>query len=369
MQIDTERPPQSAVNARKFHFGVITPPVSGHIHPFGALGRELAARGHRVTVFHMADLQSRVLAENLEFVPIGTSDHPLGSLAQSLSELAKRHGFAALRFTIDAVRKTTEMMCRDAPAALQSAGVDALLVDQTEPAGGAIAEHLGIPFVTVCNALLLTEEIDVPPPFTDWGYHPNSLTRARNWLGYRVSELITRPVMDQVNHHRLRWCLRPYSHPSDSYSPICQISQQPAAFDFPRKTLPPHFHYVGPLRRSGSRPISLFPWDQLSGEPIVYASLGTLQNRRSDMFRTFAEACAPLPVQLVITHGGGLNHEETADFPGHPIVVPYAPATGRASQSRPDTHARRVEHRPRFAELRCAPGGHTDHLRAACHCK
>ena len=35
---------------------------------------------------------------------------------------------------------------------------DMLLADQTEPAGGTVAEHLGIPFVTICNALALNRE-------------------------------------------------------------------------------------------------------------------------------------------------------------------------------------------------------------------
>ncbi len=325
MQVDQERPTQAPVTRRSLHFGIITPPVSGHLHPFGALGRELIARGHRVTVFHMPDLEARVRAENLEFVGIGSSDHPSGSLAESLAELARLQGLAALRFTINAVRKTTEMMFRDAPQAIAAAGVNVLLVDQTEPAGGTIAEHLGIPFITICNALLLTEECDVPPPFTSWGYDPNAMSRARNWLGYRLSEQVTRPVTQTVNKYRRSWSLPEHGHSEESYSKVCQISQQPEAFDFPRKHLPANFHYVGPLRRSGSNAVSEFPWERLDGRPLIYASLGTLQNRREQMFRCFAEACAALPVQLVLTHGGGLSASASLSLPGNPVVVPYAP--------------------------------------------
>src|SRR3954462_6158993 len=116
------------------HFGIISPPVSGHIHPFGALGRELIARGHRVSFLHMPDLVDRVRREGLEFITIGESDHPLGSLPESLNQLAQLQGLGALRFTIKAVGKTTEMVCRDAPDAIRRAGIDALLVDQMEPA-------------------------------------------------------------------------------------------------------------------------------------------------------------------------------------------------------------------------------------------
>ncbi|HWE00723.1 MAG TPA: glycosyltransferase, partial [Bryobacteraceae bacterium] len=77
-------------------FGIITPPVPGHIHPFGALGRELIERGHSVTVLHMADLENRVRAEGLDFVPIGQTDHPAGSLPESLAALGRLNGMAAL---------------------------------------------------------------------------------------------------------------------------------------------------------------------------------------------------------------------------------------------------------------------------------
>src|SRR5687767_14318409 len=137
------------------HFGIISPPVSGHIHPFAALGRELIARGHQVTYLQLPDLEQKIHSEAIAFLPIGGSDHPRGSLPESLAQLGRLEGLAALRFTIRAVARTSNMVCRDAPAAIGQAGIDALLVDQMEPAGGAVAEHLGIPFVTVCNALAI----------------------------------------------------------------------------------------------------------------------------------------------------------------------------------------------------------------------
>jgi len=47
------------------------------------------------------------------------------------------------------------MICQDAPAAIKAAGIETLLVDQTEPAGDTVAQFLGIPFITVCCALAI----------------------------------------------------------------------------------------------------------------------------------------------------------------------------------------------------------------------
>jgi|KBSMisStandDraft_5_1062788.scaffolds.fasta_scaffold52256_2 zeaxanthin glucosyltransferase len=306
------------------HFGIISPPVSGHIHPFGALGRELIARGHRVSLLHMPDLAPLVEAQGLEFISIGQSDHPAGTLPQSLARLGQLDGLAALRFTIQAIRRTTEMMCRDAPDAIREHGIDALLVDQTEPAGGTVAEHLAIPFVTICNALALNRESEVPPPFTGWSYRRNPWVRTRNRLGYAISDRIMRPVTQILGRYRRKWDLPSLQTPESSFSALAQISQTPAAFDFPRRELPQHFHYVGPLRNPAPGVIP-FPWEKLDGRPLIYASLGTLQNAKERIFRCFAEACLELDFQLVITHGGGLGEDVASSFPGNPLVVSYAP--------------------------------------------
>ena len=305
------------------HYGIITPPVTGHIRPFGALGRELIARGHRVTLLQMEDVRERAFQEGLEFEPLGQSDHPAGCLSSSLKQLGDLSGLGALRFTIEAVRRTTEMICRDAPRVVQACGIDRLLVDQTEPAGGTVAEYLKIPFVTICNALALNREPYVPPPFTGWAYRSSAWARARNSVGNAIYDRIMAPVMQVLTVWRKRWGLPRLRDLQDSFSPLAQISQMIPSFDFPRAGLPANFSYTGPLRRpTVPEP---FPWAYLDGRPLIYASLGTLQHGKREIFRCFAEACAPLNVQLVIAHNGGLDQEAVAALPGRPIAVEFAP--------------------------------------------
>ena len=303
------------------HFGIIGPPVPGHVNPFLALAQELRARGHRVTFFQIPDLEAEVRSEGIDFVSIGVNDHPLGSLHESLTELGRRSGLAALRFTVRAVQKTTEMICRDAPAAVKGSQIDVLLVDQTEPAGGSVAEHLGLPFVTICNALALNREPAIPPPFTPWSYRDTSWGRMRNRLGNAVSDRILAPVRQTLASYRARWKLAAHEHIEDTFSSIAQISQQPREFDFPRRSLPDSFHYVGPLRRQSLRQVE-FPWEKLDGRPLIYASLGTLQNKDLEPFHCFAEACRGLEVQLVIA---GVGQESLGVLPENVLAVSYAP--------------------------------------------
>ena len=304
------------------HFGIVSPPVSGHLHPLSALGRELVSRGHRVTYFQLPDLEDKIRLEGLEFCPFGERDFPRGSLPKWLAEIGQLKGLAAIRLTVRAVTRTSIAACRDLPLAVRQAGADALLVDQMEPAGGAVAEHLDLPFATVCCALALNRDPLVPPPFTPWTYRTGRFARLRNRWGYAASDWMTRAVARSVAEYRARWNLRPLVSTDDSFSKAAQICQMPKAFDYPRSDLPDAFHYVGPLRRPRAVP---FCWERLDGRPIVFASLGTLQNSREPVFRCFAEACRGLNAQLVIAHGGGLTDREAGRLPGEPVVVAYAP--------------------------------------------
>ncbi len=115
------------------------------------------------------------------------------------------------------------------------------------------------------------------------------------------------------------------AHIADVWSSRLQVSQQPEALEFPRRALPKQVRFVGPLRVPAGYPPVPFPWERLDGRRLIYASLGTLQNRVAGTFRMIAQACDGLDAQLVISTGHGVAPEALGDLPGRPVVVPYAP--------------------------------------------
>jgi MGT family glycosyltransferase len=143
----------------------------------------------------------------------------------------------------------------------------------------------------------------------------------RNRLGYAVSDRILAPVRRVVADYRRRWKLPAHASSEDSYSQLAQISQQPREFDFPRQLLPSCFHYVGPLRSPERHKVD-FPWERLDGRPLIYSSLGTLQNTKTNLFQSFVEACNGLDVQLVIA---GRDEKSLGPLPENVIAVSYAP--------------------------------------------
>ena len=128
-----------------------------------------------------------------------------------------------------------------------------------------------------------------------------------------------------VNQHRQQWKLPLYSFSSEPYSKILQLGQQPAEFEFPRVKLPQYFHFTGPFSTQADRCPSQFPFDKLTEQPLIYASLGTIQNRLHWIFHAIAEACLALDAQLVISVGRSGDLESFRDLPGNPLVEKMPP--------------------------------------------
>ncbi|WP_009631168.1 glycosyltransferase [Synechocystis sp. PCC 7509] len=188
------------------HFGIICPPVTGHLNPMTTLGYELQRRGHKVT--------------------------------------------------------------------------------------------------SVSAALMINEDISVPPFNTAWKCDRTWRGKLRNRIGYRLLRQLRQPIRKTIAQYRREWNLSSHYSQNDAYSKLAQLCQQPAEFEFPRENLPSCFHSTGAYHNLMSRAKVDFPFEKLTGQPLIYASMGTLQNRLIGIFKTIAEACAGLNTALEsIIHG------------------------------------------------------------------
>src|ERR1022692_1089765 len=273
------------------HIGFLCPSAPGHLNPLCCLGRELQARGHRVTTFQPPELEESVRRNAIDYQPIGESVFPPGTIRANYARLGELQGLAALRHLISYWVRRSRMLLAEAPEAIRRAGVDLLLVDQAEIAGACVADRMGLPFITVSNALVPDRESSIPPAFTGWSYSTSTLATLRNRLAYRFQDRLTRDWLNAFNQQRQEWHLPLYRIYEDSTSPWAHLSQQPACFDFPRRHLPAQFHYTGPWQDRRVRPPVPFPYDKLNGKPLIYASMGTLQNRIQRVFWEIARAC------------------------------------------------------------------------------
>lgn len=290
-----------------------------------ALAHSLERKGHEVILFGIADTEARVRAAGIKFHRIGGDEYPLGTLKRLDERLARLKGIAALQFTLKRVRDSARMVLRDGPPAVLAAGIDALLVDEADFAG-SVADYLGLPWISIALLPPLIHDDRFPPFFLGWGAGTDRLRRLRNRFAIRLLLRIGSPIFADVNQQRKAWGLEPHRHPEDALSPLAQITQLPAAFEFPIQGVkPPGLHYTGPFIHAHQRPPIEFPWERLDGRSLIYASLGTLQNGSEAIFRTIAGACAGLDAQLLISLGGGIDLATLGELAGAPLVVSYTP--------------------------------------------
>ena len=248
-------------------FGLLCPPGTGHLNNFAALGYELRQRGHQVTLFGLPDTKTYAAAAGLNFKPIGVAEYPLGSVARSQKRLRESNGILALLYTIDLFRQGTKTVLRDAPTAIKQAEVEFLLIDQVLLEGSTIVEYVNLPYITICSALILNSEPNVPPTLLGWDFDPSWFGQLRNQVGTGLLKLAGVPVQLIVNEYRQKWDLAPISskQPLDLWSKKAIISQQPPSFEFPRQELPDYFHFVGPLVNNSARAEIPFPWVTANG--------------------------------------------------------------------------------------------------------
>jgi len=271
------------------------------------------------------DAKEKVEAAGLGFKVYADQTCPLGFTPKSLVKMGELSGMDAFRYTIELFQQSAIRMMKEGIESIRNVHFDLLLIDQASFGASSVAEYLGIPFISVSCALMLNREESIPPLNFGWSYSSSPWSTLRNKLGYKLLDRLVKPIIETINEYRRSWNLSPFIHANDAYSKLAQICQQPVEFEFPRQQLPDCFHFTGSFHNPLSRATVDFPYEKLNGKPLIYASMGTIQNRLLGIFNQIAEACQDLDAQLIISLGGSAEPESLPAFTGDPIVVKYTP--------------------------------------------
>lgn len=307
------------------HFGIVAPAFYSHFQAFHALAVELINRGHQVTFFQQADAQRWITDARIAFHSVGADRRPPGSLHAVLRRAACSNNPLGLRRVIRDLCESTSMLCSELPSALELRGVDVLLCDQMEAAGGLVAEVLALPFVSVACALPINREAGLPLPVMPFAYGTDERSLRIYEGSQRAYDWLMRPLQHVLHDACRRFAIEPRRGLHEFLSPYAQISQTLEEFDFPRACQPDCFHAVGPLRTSGSTLQGHLPIEP--GRAFFFASLGTMQGDRVGTFRQIANACRRLDAQLLVAHCGGLDVSQERELiaQGATWVTDFAP--------------------------------------------
>lgn len=301
-------------------FGVFCPPWTGHLIPLCTLAGELAARGHSVVFFQVAGTAEWVRGRGFPVVTYGEDTCPAGTLAASLQTMSRLEGLAVSKAGLDLLITHAEALFATAPPLIEAAAVDLWIVDHLDYAASTLAACMGAPFVSVIVGLMRHSEDDVPG-FSGEAYPLDDAGRERDRQFNAAMRETSRPFREFIGRYREKAGLGPFRYDT-LWSGLAQITQQPAEFEFPRRELPACFHFTGPFARHCDREAVPFPWERLSGKPLVYASFGSTLNPRRALADGVVEVASRLDVQVVLVWRDAGTLE---GLPENLIVTPFAP--------------------------------------------
>src|SRR5215469_14464445 len=307
--------------------GFLSQPLTGHLNPMAALARKLASRGHEVAFIGILDIEPVVRAADLDFVPFCENEFPPGSVAKRWGPVANLEGLDVVRYT--ALELTPPLLragLEHLPGKIAQTGVNALVIDSVYRVE-IVPMHLRLPYVQIWNVLHFDPSGSTPLALYSWPHETSPEALARNTRGLQILREIGKKAMPIVQSYAERNGLQiDWSNPAATVSKLAVITQTPREFDFPIPNLPPQFHYAGPLHDNEGRVPVPFPWEKLTGQPLIYASLGTLVNGRTNVYEKILEAVSEFPdMQVVLSVGKNLNPGDLRAIPSNTIVVRVAP--------------------------------------------
>ncbi len=300
--------------------GLHCPEVPGHLNPMTTLGCELQRRGHEVTFLGCQMAESIVQRSGLPFFPLGPDDPLNERLEKTFRELGKTSGIQGMLTTGKIFGVQAKIVRQYIGQAFDALKLDGMVIDQVAPAAAQEAERVKIPYAVACNALAVYWDPYMPPPPLPWDYRTDLYGRVRNEVAkhlvlgaYRFLAAEKKVGVDPLKLIR------------GNDQALVHLAQQPDFFEYPRTKYPERLHYTGPWHRAERDDFSIpFPWDWLDSRPLIYASMGTLQNAVSHVFRNIIDAVQDLPMQVVLSKGGG-QVEVPGSIPDNVLLVDKAP--------------------------------------------
>jgi zeaxanthin glucosyltransferase len=308
--------------------GFLSMPLTGHLHPMTALGRKMQARGHEVIFFGLPDAARIVHSAGLDFVPFGEEEYPVGTTPAMYAHLAALKGEDVVRYSFQEMHpQRARITLEQLPEKLVHRGIEALVIDTIHFLAELVPMSIGIPYAHIWNVLHIDSSGATPPCLFGWEYEDTPVAKARNMEAVKKMNSMFQPVQQVArtwaeNHGlQIDW-----DTPNATMSKLAVITQTPKEFDFPDVPQAPAFHYAGPFHDDYGRENVAFPWGRLTGEPLIYASMGTLVNGLADVFRIILKAAAAIPGrQLVLSIGSNIQVDDLGPIPASAIVVSRAP--------------------------------------------
>jgi hypothetical protein len=268
--------------------------AGSYSHATGALeyGKVLQSRGHRLHWMHMSGDESWIREENggyhgFNLIDVGPYPKDI-DMGKAFSKLCASDwtGISAIKeFVFDRVySQSYEAMMK----AFTNNKPGLLACDMFAAACIDYADKYSIPYTILVDTSLgifgAGEQIDTPGFFTSYSHNwiktPGSFSKRLYNTFMMTPQIIYHlgPVEGRLNKQRDKYQVSHQMTPMDKWVGHDIIFCSHYGWDWARP-LPPYYHLVGPVFRTGSSVPPLEPelkeWLTASNDPVVYVALGS----------------------------------------------------------------------------------------------
>jgi zeaxanthin glucosyltransferase len=303
-----------------------TLPIPSHTMAFTAIAKAVRSYNHQIVCLGFADHELMIRKAGFDFVRVGEKQFPLGSVSAEFAPLSKLHGIAGVEYTYQMLARLCCAVLSDDERALQATGAEALVADTAMKGFDAIAIACGLPYIHVSATVHSDESGYTPIWMYDWLHETGPAALTRNQAGLKHFFELGSPVRMLLREYLDRRAIAvDWSQPYPLLSPIAWLTQIPKELDFPSDQWSPQLRHVGPYFDSSTRRAVDFDWSILTGDTLIYASLGTLQTGSQRAYETIARAAAAPGRRVILSVGSAAQAENLKPLPNNVIAVPFAP--------------------------------------------
>ena len=274
-------------------------PAHGHTNPTLGVVRELTVRGHEVLYYSYRPFREKIEAAGARFFACDDFDAEFRLTKEEAARLGSDLALST-RVLVDTTLALDDMVCRE----MERLKPDCIVADSMAVWGKAVAQKLGIPFVSST---------------TTFAFNKHSAKVMKQSFRELVTMLLAMPKI-QKDVKRLQTKGYPVKNildiigNDDSTETIVYTSPEFQPFS---ETFSEKYAFVGPSVRPAQQPV------EKRREKLIYVSMGTVNNEMLPLYRNCIEGLKDTGHQVILSVGNQVEISAFGNLPENVAVYPF----------------------------------------------
>ena len=271
-------------------FGI---PAHGHTNPTLGVVRELVSRGHQVWYYSYNMMREKIEAAGATFISCDDYDTERRLNAKDAARVGKDLAFST-KILVDTTLALDDKVCRE----MAELKPDCIVADSMALWGKAVAQKLGIPFVSST---------------TTFAFNRHSAKVMKQGVGDLLKMMLSVPrTTKQVKRlQRKGYPVKTVLDIIGNDERVHTVVYTSPEFQPCAETFPEQYAFVGPSIRPAVESI------EKTREKLIYISMGTVNNDMMPFYKMCISAFANTEYQVMLSVGNLVPVEEFGELPTH----------------------------------------------------